>query len=119
MNNPLKAKVMKLKLVLIAGVCAAFLSSCAVTLPYQVTNNDLGTKKGVSSTVTLFSGLGVRAKHYSPAIENRIYLGLTLNKDFGIINAAQNGKISKIGAVDLKITNYVLFTKLEWVVSGQ
>jgi hypothetical protein len=42
-----------------------------------------------------------------------------LNKNFGIVEAAKNGKISKIGAVDIKTTSYVFFVKKEFIVSGE
>ena len=110
---------MKIKSIFIAFVCAAMLSSCAVTVPSKVTNNPIGTKRGVSTTISIGSGLGRFAKRPMPVTANTIYQGLIFNKNFGIIEAAQKGKISKIGAVDLKITSYVFFTKLEYIVSGE
>lgn len=110
---------MKIKSIFLAFVCAAILSSCAVTVPCKVTNNPIGTKKGVSKTVTLASGLGIYAKQPQPMIANTVYQGLVFNKNFGIMEAVKNGKINKIGCVDLKITNYIFFTKLEYIVSGE
>jgi hypothetical protein len=42
-----------------------------------------------------------------------------LNKNFGIVEAAENGGIEKIGAVDYKITSYVFFVKKEFIVAGE
>jgi hypothetical protein len=110
---------MKTKAIILSLLCAGFLSSCAVTVPYTVTNNNIGKKTGVSSTIALGSGLGPLAVHYMPKAPGLMYQGLVLNPSFGIVDAARNGKISKIGSVDLKISNYVLWTKLEWVVTGE
>ena len=48
-----------------------------------------------------------------------MFNGIMLNKEFGIVDAAKNGKITKIGAIDLKVTNYVFFVKKEFIVSGE
>lgn len=108
-----------MKNIFLAFTVAAVLSSCAVSVPSKVTNNSIGTKKGVSTTWTLGSGLGVIAKQPQPLIANTVYLGIPFNRNFGIVEAAKNGKISKIGCVDLKITNYIIITKVEYLVSGE
>jgi len=110
---------MKMKNIFLAFAVAALLSSCAVTVPSKVTNNPIGTKKGVSSSWVIGSGLGIYAKQPMPMIANTVYLGIPLNRNIGIVEAAKNGKISKIGCVDVKITNYILMTKFEYIVSGE
>lgn len=97
---------------LIILCCAvALLSSCAITTPYAVTNNKVGVKTGVSSTISFFG----KPLMGSPTV----YHGIILNKNFGVVEAAKNGKISKIGSVDLKTTSYVLFSKQEYIVTGE
>ena len=96
-----------MKKIVIFSLLAGFLASCAMTTPYAVTNNSLGTKIGTSKTVSLFSG------------GDRHYHGLMFNKNFGIVEAAKNGGITKIGAVDFKVTSYVFFTKKEFIVAGE
>jgi hypothetical protein len=110
---------MKIKNLILATASAALLSSCALTVPFTVTNNEVGSKTGTSTTISLFSGAGKRASALAPQVGYRFYHGIMLNKNFGIVEAAQNGKISKIGVVDYKITSYVFFTKEEFIVSGE
>jgi hypothetical protein len=109
---------MKLKNLFIASVSAILLTSCAVTSPFKITNNEVGTKIGKSSTICLFSGGGTgRVATYNGAAG--LYNGIMLNKNFGIVEAAKNGGISKIGAVDIKTTSYVFFVKREFIVAGE
>ena len=95
------------------------LSSCSATLPGIVTNNPVGKKTGVSSTACIFSGVGLRASNYGFIGVNSSYLGIIFNGDFGIVDAAKNGKISKIATVDVKVTQYFLFSKIEYIVTGE
>lgn len=101
---------MKLKAIFILFCSVTLLSSCALTLPYAVTNNTIGTKTGVSSTISIFG-------RPSPATPG--YHGLIFNRNFGVVEAAKNGKINKVGSVDLKVTTYVLFNKQEFIVTGE
>jgi hypothetical protein len=55
----------------------------------------------------------------APTSGKTIFHGLMLNKNFGIVEAAENGGIEKIGAVDYKITSYVFFVKKEFIVAGE
>lgn len=96
--------------IIILSSLAGFLASCAMTTPYTVTSNDLGTKIGTSKTVCLFS---------YPKRMSRDYHGIMLNKNFGIVDAAKNGGITRIGAVDMKITRYGIFVKKEFIVAGE
>lgn len=78
---------------------AAILTSCSVTLPMSVSAAPIGNKVGISKTT--------------------VFLGLQLNKNFGIGEAAHNGGIKGgVGVADLKTTNYVLFMKKEIIVYG-
>ncbi len=91
---------MKIKNILSIAIATAVLSSCAMTVPFRVTNNEVGTKIGKSTSIVI---AGV----------------IVLNKKFGIIDAAKQGKISKIGVVDLRTDNYIIFTKQQFIVSGE
>lgn len=95
---------------LLGGIFAvALVSSCSLTRPYAVTNNYIGNKQGVSKTTILF-GL-------SSGVQ--LSTGIVSNKNFGVIEAAKNGGIEKIGSVDVKTTNYVVFQKVEVIVTGE
>ena len=108
---------MKLKNIIIASAAAVMMTSCAVTTPFTVTNNEVGSKTGTSTSICLFTG-GARGG-VRPIVGNAMFNGIMLNKEFGIVDAAKNGKITKIGAIDLKVTNYVFFVKKEFIVSGE
>lgn len=95
------------------------MNSCGVTTPFIVTNNDLGDKVGISSTISLFSGASKNSAAMAPSSGKTVFHGLILNKDFGIVQAAENGGITKIGAVDYKVTSYVFFVKKEFIVAGE
>jgi hypothetical protein len=108
---------MKIKNIFLASASALLLGSCAVTSPFAITNNEIGTKVGTSTTICLFSGGG--ASIIAPVAPRVMYNGIMLNKNFGIVEAAKKGKITKIGAVDVKITSYVFFCKKEIIVAGE
>lgn len=110
---------MKMKLILTVFLSAVLLSSCMVTTPFMVTNNPVGKKEGRSSTISFFSGQAAATSHYAPAAARQMYHGLILNQDFGIAEAAKNGKISKIATVDFKVSSFVFFTKQEFIVTGE
>ena len=95
------------------------MNSCGVTTPFIVTNNDLGEKVGTSSTICFFSGASQSSAAMAPTSGKTIFHGFMLNKNFGIVEAAENGGIEKIGAVDYKITSYVFFVKKEFIVAGE
>ena len=86
------------------------LVSCEMTRPYAATNNPIGSKTGVSKTVMLFG---------RPAGNSLASFALVLNKDFGVIDAAKNGKINKIATVDIKYKGFILFGKTEIIVTGE
>ena len=87
---------------IMAGVViVATMSSCAVTMPVAISDAPIGGKRGVSESNVLF---GI------------IYM----NGNYGIKEAAKNGKITGgIGAIDEKTTNYLIFAKKELIVLGQ
>lgn len=81
-------------------VAATILTSCSVTAPYAVSSAPIGNKTGTSSTVVLFGFW-------------------QLNRDFGIAEAAHNGKITGgIATVDMKTKHCFLFMKKEIIVQG-
>lgn len=108
---------MKLKNIIIASAAVFMMTSCALTTPFTLTNNEIGSKTGTSTSICLFTG-GAKGG-MQPIVGNAMFNGIMLNKEFGIVEAAKNGKITKIGAVDYKVTNYVFFVKKEFIVSGE
>lgn len=98
-------------LMLLLGLFAV--ASCGVTYPYAVTNNPVGTKVGKSTTKTIFGiGANVIGSPYSS-------FGIRFNKNYGIAEAAKNGKITKVATVDIKYVNYVLFGEYTLIVTGE
>jgi hypothetical protein len=91
------------------GLAALLLSSCSTIFPYTATNNAIGSKVGISKTTQLFGG----------ASGMTLSSGLVLNKDYGVIEAAENGGLTTIATVDIKVTNYIIFQKAEIIVSGE
>ena len=91
------------------GLAALILSSCSTIYPYTASNNAIGSKVGISKTSILFGA----------ASGTTLSSGLVLNKDYGVIEAAENGGIEKVATVDIKVTNYIIFQKAEIIVSGE
>ncbi len=110
---------MKLKSILFASVSAVILSSCAVTTPFAITNNEVGSKTGTSKTKCYFTGMGAKSALAPINPYGYMYNGIMSNKNFGIVEAAKNGKITKIGAVDIKITSHFFYVTKEFIVSGE
>ena len=81
---------------IILASCMIF-SSCSVTAPLAITDNPVGTRKGIASSTTFF-GLG--------------------NVDVGIEKAAKNGKITKVATVDYKVSSFLFIIKFETIVTG-
>lgn len=85
-----------------AGILLAFLSSCSVSVPVAFSNATIGAKKGVSTSLVVF--------------------GIDLNQNYGVKDAAKNGKItSAIATVDQKTTRYfsVLVMQKELIVTAE
>jgi hypothetical protein len=90
-----------IKNILTGGALALAISSCTVTLPVTASRAEIGSLKGKSQSTVLF---GI----------------IFLNKDFGLKQAAKNGKItSAIATVDMKTTNYFFFSKRELIVTAK
>lgn len=90
-----------LKQIFIACTFIVALASCSVTKPYAITENPIGNKKGVSSSLYIFN--------------------LELNGKFGITEACKKGKIKGgVSTVDIKTTYYFgpLVWKREMIVTG-
>lgn len=74
------------------------LASCSVTAPVAVTDNPVGTRRGVAKATTVF-GIGT--------------------VDVGIEKAAKNGKITRVATVDYKVGVIFFFiAKYETIVTG-
>lgn len=84
-------------------------SSCSTILPVTATNNAIGSKVGTSKSTILFG----------TANRGNLGAGLVLNKDYGVIDAVKKADIKSVATVDLKVTNYYIFTKAELIVTGE
>lgn len=85
-------------------------ASCTSTRPYAVTNNPIGDETGISSTTLIFG------QSAGPELEQALF---STNKNFGVIEAARNGEITRIGCVDVRTTTYLgIVTKVDVIVSG-
>lgn len=103
-----------LKKISIFGAAALVLSACSVTRPLAVNDNSIGTKVGKSKTTCLFSFAG-GATGAGVVIAS----GMCFNKKYGIVDAAANGEITTVGAVDIKETDYYIFKTYELIVAGE
>lgn len=83
-----------------ALVFAAMVSSCAVTLPVDVSDNARGNKTAVSESIVLFETLYFNGK-------------------YGLHDAIKSSNFKgKIFCVDEKTTNYILFKKKELIITS-
>ena len=81
---------------------ALTLTSCSVTAPVTASGATIGAKRGVSET--------------------NVVLGIELNKDFGIKEAAKNGNITTpIATVDQTVFTFLggLFMKKELIITAE
>ena len=86
-------------------------SNCTTTIPIAATNNSIGNKKGVSRTAVILGAVNTN---------NNLVTGLIVsNSEFGVIEAVEKGNIQTISTVDMKISNYVVFKRVELIVNGQ
>lgn len=84
----------------LVAVVALMLSSCSITMPVAVSRAEIGQSRGVSNTVVL--------------------LGVFLNSEYGIKEAASNGNItSAIATVDEKVTNFIIFQTRQLIVTAK
>ncbi len=91
----------KAKTIVTALAATAILAGCALTLPVNATGNAIGRKVGTAKATG--------------------YLGsLFFDQDASIRKAAENGGITKISTVDLKMTNmFNLIVTYEAIVTGE
>ncbi|MBG15640.1 MAG: hypothetical protein CL853_04735 [Crocinitomicaceae bacterium] len=84
-----------MKKILIAFGCMAFMSSCTLSHTISCTNNPVGSKVGMVKT-KLFG-----------------------DQDLSYETACKNGNITKVGTVETKMTNYLIFLQTKIVVTGE
>lgn len=90
----------KITTYLTAAGFSLLLASCSTTMPVAVSNAEIGQLKGESSTVVL--------------------LGIYLNTEYGIKEAANNGNItSAIASADEKVTNFLIFQTRKLIVTAK
>lgn len=102
-----------LKRFTILGVGVLFLTSCSITQPLAVTNNSL-SKTGSSKNTCLFA-----AKPAKTGAGFVISSGICLNSKYGVVDAVEKAGIKKVGAIDIKVTNFRIFKTYELIVSGE
>lgn len=91
-------KTVKKYFFILAG--ASMLASCSAAFPGMVTNNPVGTKRGVASRT--------------------IILGITFgHTDLSVATAAKNGGISKVATVDYKVEGGLFKKTLSTIVTGE
>lgn len=93
---------MKKIAILCALVALLVLAGCTTITPVGATGNPVGSKVGESSASFLF---GI------------IPLGMTL--DTGVHTAAKMGGITSISTIDRKVVDYLIFSKVSTVVTGE
>ena len=90
----------KIKSIIVIAA-AALLTSCSISSPLMVTDNEVGTKRGEASyNVWIF---GIRPIHV----------------DASIRTAAKNGNITKVATVDKTVTGGFFKTTYSTVVTGE
>lgn len=91
----------KIKYIFAAGVTALLVASCSLSKPVLVTDNPAGEKKGVA--------------------EFSVVLGIfrPMNADISIKKAAENGDITKVSTVDLRVESKLFKTTYQTVVTGK
>lgn len=90
----------KLVLVLFALIALLFVG-CTTVVPLTATSNPLGSKVG-EATGTYVLGIP-----------------MSFDIDLGVQKAAQNGGISQISTVDVKVKNMVVMSVITTVVTGE
>ena len=89
-----------LKRITLGVLLTGALYSCSTTYPVAVTNNPAGPKRGVAYKKIVF---GIAFGH----------------TDLGIIKAAKQGGIDKIGSVDFKVRKGLFVAKYTTIVMGE
>jgi len=95
-----------MKKLILSITLGLILASCSIVSPITATNNPIGDKVGKSESICLFY-IGGNSS------------GLVLNGDYGVVEAAKNGNISKIATIDLEVKSYFFFTKNILIVTGE
>ncbi len=90
-------------------------TGCSVTRPFAITSNEIGDKEGRVSCICIGAPPAEAIKHYVAA-EGVLCFGTS---NYSIFEAARKAGITRVATVDLKITNYVFFTKYEIIVHGK
>ncbi|MDR2019383.1 MAG: hypothetical protein LBQ14_01300 [Treponema sp.] len=91
----------KIALLLALVVVGALVMGCTTIRPLDLGSPSvIGSKTGEAEGFLLFG--------YLPC----------MTADYGVITAAKNGGITKIGAVDQRVANYFIFAKVTTIVSG-
>ena len=83
-----------LKKSIYVGLLAIGLGSCVVSQSYQLTGQPVGTKVGVAKTTFK-------------------------NRDYTVRTAAKNGKIETIGAVEIRVSMFLIITFFKTTVYGE
>jgi hypothetical protein len=87
--------------ILVLLVTLALIGCTSVTPGHlSPVNADIGSKTGEATTTYLFGQIPISGES-------------------GIITAARAGGISKVGAIDFKITNYYVVAMVTTIVSGE
>jgi hypothetical protein len=90
----------KITTLVITATMALLLSSCSMTMPVAVSDAEIGQLRGESNTF--------------------VFLGIYLNPDYGIKDAATNGNItSAVATVDEKVTNFIIFQTRQLIVTAK
>jgi hypothetical protein len=91
----------KIALLLALVVVGALIMGCTTIRPLDLGSPSvIGSKTGEAEAFLLFGRIPV------------------MTADYGVITAAKNGGITKIGAVDFRVKYYVVFSKVATIVSG-
>lgn len=93
---------MKKLVVVMLALAALLLVGCTTVTPLTATSNSLGGLVGEATGTYLFGVIPLGAK-----------------LDMGIQKAAQNGGITQISTVDVKVRVGLFTTKVSTVVTGQ
>ena len=103
------------KLIAFGGLVLTVLWSCSITRPFAITSNEIGDKVGKVSCTCIGTPPPESIK---PPVAAAGVLCFGTN-NFSIFHAARKAGITRVATVDLKITNYVFFTKYELIVHGK
>lgn len=112
-----KKTIMKaLKKLSILGAGALLLASCSTTRPLAITDNSIGDKVGTSKTTCIGSMSPAAGAAGAGSI---ISSGICFNGKYGVKDAAENGGITTVGAIDIKVTHFLFWSTYELIVAGE